>query len=1240
MKEFTYHLIALSLVLFCGNIFAQGGDEAYNATTLCADNIYKTATISASHTNKTNPAYPNPSVCSGGNATGFYKAVPQTPANGGDIWFKVFIEQPLSNSNPLIINTMAGTLTNISMAVYKTSNPNVATSFVQIACSDNQGAATGNYMPRLTINGTVATNYLLDAGSWIYIRLWEENQDAIGDFQIVAYYNARWSTLATALTSSTPTLAGKTVYVCEECSRSFMDSGGDNAMTGNYQPNENLQVTYCAEAGKTVTMEYQNIVGAPINQQISLQAQKTGNDYLYIHDGNNTNANTLGIYTGAEANYPQPGTLVSSGNCVTVRFNSNFDSTVTNANLALSNAKGWNASVKASAAATVNPTQYISMLDIKPFRSTNYPANYNNNENSIWTYCPSTSDQGIWAVFPTDVALETNKDYLYIYDGANTSAPILNTYTGGFIQSGSSFTATNLNRLGTIKATETNLSGCLTFKFVANGTNTFAGWNAQITTGPKRYQGSASGEDCSTAINIPYVSGTRTYAGRNFTATANPAGGSFGANASGTTAGTDDPQLDIVGCVGGNITRLESSIWYKFDAPNVICAGDILVKLENVSNQNYNGLEAGVQVAVYQTNGNCLAGTGWQSSLNIPPLGSIKKYCQDKVTSQTPNINLRPFIQPNKTYYILIDGFNGQHTNFDIVIKIGGDTDNDGVCDTDDIDDDNDGIVDVIESGCNPGQMFALGCLAVNPSEDSDNDGILNYMDNINNDLNNNGIANETLAEIAGMVYPSNRCGGLSSKGVCNIVADFDMDGTPNFMDLDSDGDGLLDLKEAGGTDSNGDGMVDCLLTGLSICDADGDGLQDLYDYIDDDMDNNGYPDYNNAGTTRTSIPMPNTDYLGEANFLDIDSDDDGITDNIEGQSTLGFIAITGFDDDRDGIDNGYDNYIGFGGVGAGNFGQRMLPAYGNPISIMNSDGIDTPDYIDEDSDNDGFSDLLEGHDYNHNGTISDEVIGNWQNGNDADNDGLLNAFDNNIASRSVWAVGNGTGNCPGTSGLCIRQANTSIPEWTQSNPPDDDNEPDFRDALVILPASYLEFNAVWKNTNAMIDWKMVIDGGIDYFELERSVDGINFITISRQDEDPTGIYKYKDVSALALSPKYIYYRLKMVDFDGQSVKSEILQLSTESLDGTTRYAIVSPNPAKNALKLECFNMEVAKMKIKIFDIQGKEVYNETVRPVSESYYQTVVDISNLSDGIYEYMIIGVEETLTGKFVVSKWSAD
>jgi len=67
----------------------------------------------------------------------------------------------------------------------------------------------------------------------------------------------------------------------------------------------------------------------------------------------------------------------------------------------------------------------------------------------------------------------------------------------------------------------------------------------------------------------------------------------------------------------------------------------------------------------------------------------------------------------------------------------------------------------------------------------------------------------------------------LDNDGIPNEIdgtEDFDGDGLPNQMDLDSDNDGIPDLVEAGGTDSDNNGLFD------DPTDANGDGLADTAD--------------------------------------------------------------------------------------------------------------------------------------------------------------------------------------------------------------------------------------------------------------------------------------------------------------------------------------------------------------------------------------------------------------------------
>ncbi|WP_204263164.1 T9SS type B sorting domain-containing protein [Spongiivirga citrea] len=216
----------------------------------------------------------------------------------------------------------------------------------------------------------------------------------------------------------------------------------------------------------------------------------------------------------------------------------------------------------------------------------------------------------------------------------------------------------------------------------------------------------------------------------------------------------------------------------------------------------------------------------------------------------------------------------------------------------------------------------------------------------------------------------------VTSTPVCD---DDDKDGIPNSLDIDADNDGIMDIVEAGGVDANNDGRVDYPIPGdpTSMIDADGDGLADAFDNVDSGS---------GAGevTSGTPLPSPDSDLDGLDDLYDIDSDNDGIIDNIEAQTTAGYVPPTGLDADGDGLDNAYD-------IDSGN------PVL-NPV---NTGGSSLPDYQDTNSDGDIENDNIEGYDTNNDG-VSDTVLS----GNDSDNDGLDDSFD--TVDLNITGVNNG----------------------------------------------------------------------------------------------------------------------------------------------------------------------------------------------------------------------------------------
>ena len=323
------------------------------------------------------------------------------------------------------------------------------------------------------------------------------------------------------------------------------------------------------------------------------------------------------------------------------------------------------------------------------------------------------------------------------------------------------------------------------------------------------------------------------------------------------------------------------------------------------------------------------------------------------------------------------------------------DTDNDGITDDVDVDDDNDGILDTDYYG------------GTDPSADADSDGYPNYVDtdfagfvDVNNDgvndnfdadgdgladhldvdADNDGIpdaieANGGVAPAGYSTATGTITGGVNGVGLPTAAVpgytlnDFDGDGILDVLDLDSDNDGIVDLVEAGGTDADGDGVVD------GFTDANNDGIDDAI--------------------LASPLTYPNTDGTGLANFLDIDSDGDGITDTREAQATTGYISPLGIDTDGDGLDNAFD-----------------LDNGGTAIVVMDFDGDSTPDYMDTDSDNDTVLDNIEGHDANGDG-ISDVNACTF--GTDADSDGLDDCYDTDIVTYDPLASNSPLQNTDGT---------------------------------------------------------------------------------------------------------------------------------------------------------------------------------------------------------------------------------
>jgi len=371
--------------------------------------------------------------------------------------------------------------------------------------------------------------------------------------------------------------------------------------------------------------------------------------------------------------------------------------------------------------------------------------------------------------------------------------------------------------------------------------------------------------------------------------------------------------------------------------------------------------------------------------LNNPatPTGVVRRWVFDNNGTNPNNGNLNTL---NTWFAGLELASNFQYSVSSPNICVNHDHDRDRYFDIVDLDDDNDGLCDVIEAGG-----------STHPNIDANNNRIPDWIENnpsgiidpsVDNDAD--GIPNYRDADIAGFV-------DRNSDGI-NDNFDRDLDGKPDIFDLDSDNDGLKDYAEAGGTnDPNNNGIVgnDATVAGgangsllSSVTDVDRDGIIDLVDPI---VFGGTIGTPLGAYTALSGLQVIiNSDGDGLINARDMDSDNDGIRDVFELQATATAsggiipntvpIPYTNTDADADGLSDAWDTYF--------NLMNETPPftAYGSAMggtninTPVNTDGLDAPDYLDLDSDNDvaavpaGGPDWVEGFDDNENGFALEDL--------------------------------------------------------------------------------------------------------------------------------------------------------------------------------------------------------------------------------------------------------------------------
>lgn len=174
-----------------------------------------------------------------------------------------------------------------------------------------------------------------------------------------------------------------------------------------------------------------------------------------------------------------------------------------------------------------------------------------------------------------------------------------------------------------------------------------------------------------------------------------------------------------------------------------------------------------------------------------------------------------------------------------------------------------------------------------------------------------------------------------------------------------------------------------------------------------------------------------------------------------------------------------------------------------------------------------------------------------------------------------------------------------------------------------VLPVELIGFEVRKTNNTIEISWTTASETNNDYFELEKSTDGINFFSIAiikgQGVSKSTNKYNTEDYGQ---TYGITYYRLKQTDFDGSFSYSNIIYIENNNYD---LYS-VSPNPSNDGI-FKLNNKTNQTIKVNVISQLGTIVYSE--------YTDAVINLSFLEKGTYTIVIVSEKNIQTQKIIIN-----
>ena len=258
---------------------------------------------------------------------------------------------------------------------------------------------------------------------------------------------------------------------------------------------------------------------------------------------------------------------------------------------------------------------------------------------------------------------------------------------------------------------------------------------------------------------------------------------------------------------------------------------------------------------------------------------------------------------------------------------------------------------------------------------------------------------------------------------------------------------------------------------------------------------------------------------------------------------------------------------------------------------------------------------------------------------------GPVNLYVSGAVSSSVYTWTTTDGNIvsdPVNDSITVNSAGTYVvsqqlqsfcPTYSTDTVVVDPFDPD----CSVLKTTITDFSG-WKNgNNAELNWSVMNNNEVRFFEIESSTDGINFSPLQKINAERSDFqavnYNYTDYNSFKESTS-VFYRLKIIDVAGNVSYSKVVSVR---LNNNFRGGMkVFPNPVTNELQVSINAPEDEDVELSIYDGGGRLMRKLHTNIEKGNSKITLSNFQSWPTGIYSVKVIAGKELFINKMVLKK----